>query len=394
MKFDDFISDFILILNGIGQGDPLSMLLYIIYNADLLELKENPREDSLGYIDDALVMAKGDDLEETVEILTDFMTREEGGFAWAKAHNSTFAIDKLAVTHFTRRRTVDLERPGRTIIREAPALILRGEPVKVLQAYKYLGIYVDSQLNWKIQTQEVISKATKWTLLYKWLMKPASGLSARFMKCLYLTVAVPKMTYGLDIWYTPPSREPGKKRSSGSVKALKELSKLQHTAALAMIGTLRTTPTDLLDAHAGLLPMDPLLKKICFRTLTHLCSLPPSNPVASQVSKYHARLAKRHITNIQHLLKLLQIDPLSLEDILVTTKPPSYRFPMDIMIADSKEDSLEDKSKDEANIRIYTDGSCQNGMVGVAAILYYPRNGTICTTLRLLCFHLGLTRNI
>ena len=98
------------------------MLLYVIYNADLLELTENPGEDSLGYVDDALVMAKGDDLEETVEILTDFMTREEGGFAWAEAHNSTCTIDKLAVTHFTRRRMADLGRPGCTIIREAPAV--------------------------------------------------------------------------------------------------------------------------------------------------------------------------------------------------------------------------------------------------------------------------------
>ena len=37
MTFDDFISIYIDIINGIGQGDPISMLLYVIYNADLLE---------------------------------------------------------------------------------------------------------------------------------------------------------------------------------------------------------------------------------------------------------------------------------------------------------------------------------------------------------------------
>ena len=69
MTFDNFMSDFILISNGIGQGDPLSMLLYIVYNADLLEITENPGEDSLGYMDDALVIAEGNNLEEMVEIL-------------------------------------------------------------------------------------------------------------------------------------------------------------------------------------------------------------------------------------------------------------------------------------------------------------------------------------
>ena len=40
LKFDDFTSEPIKIENGIGQGDPLSMLLYIIYNADLLEIAD------------------------------------------------------------------------------------------------------------------------------------------------------------------------------------------------------------------------------------------------------------------------------------------------------------------------------------------------------------------
>ena len=90
-----------------------------------------------------------------------FLMREEGGFAWSEAHNSNFALDKLAVTHFTRRRRAAPGRPGHPVIREAPALILRGELVKVLQVYKYLGIYVDSQLNWKTQAQKAIAKAMK-----------------------------------------------------------------------------------------------------------------------------------------------------------------------------------------------------------------------------------------
>ena len=166
--------------------------------------------------------------------------------------------------------------------------------------------------------------------------KTGIGLSARFMRCLYLTVAVPKMTYSLDVWYTPLHRELGKIRNSGLVKALKELSKLQQIAALATMGALCTTPTDLLDTHAGLFHMDLLLKKICSRALTCLCSLPSTNPVALQVSKYHQHPAKKHITNIQHLLKLFQIDPLSLEDILAMTKPPSYRLPINIIIATEK----------------------------------------------------------
>lgn len=203
-----------------------------------------------------------DDLEENVGTLTNFMNRNKGGFTWSDDHNSIFAIDKQAVAHYTIRRVSDPQRPGHTTNPKAPELKLKGKVVKKVNAYKYLGIQVDSQLNWKTQTHEAISKAIKWILLYKRLTKQISGLSAKFMRRLYIMVAVPKMTYRLDIWYTPPYKELGKKRNTGSVKALREFSKLQRMATLAITEALHTAPTDLLDAHAGLLPADLMLKKI------------------------------------------------------------------------------------------------------------------------------------
>jgi hypothetical protein len=66
LKFDDFISESIEILNGIGQGDPLSMILYISYNADLLEITgDEEKEDALGFVDDTAIMAIGDAFQET-----------------------------------------------------------------------------------------------------------------------------------------------------------------------------------------------------------------------------------------------------------------------------------------------------------------------------------------
>jgi hypothetical protein len=38
LKFDDYTSEWFDINNGIGQGDPLSMIVYLFYNADLLNI--------------------------------------------------------------------------------------------------------------------------------------------------------------------------------------------------------------------------------------------------------------------------------------------------------------------------------------------------------------------
>lgn len=388
MKFDDFISELIHIFNGIGQGDPLSMILYILYNADLLEIAILP-EDTLGFVDDALAMAEGDTFEDNVSTLTDFMNREGGGFDWSDSHNSTFAIDKLAVTHFTQKRVPDPQRRGKTVPLPAPDLILRGKVVRVEPSYKYLGIHVDSQLRWSTQTNEAIAKATKWTLLFRRLTKPSFGLSARFMRRLYITVAIPKMTYGLDVWYTPPHKQVGRRRNSGSVKALRELSKLQRLATIAINGALRTSPTDLLDSHSGLLPMDLLLKKICYRSMLRVCTLPPTNPVSRIAIKYSMFPAKKHRANIQQLLELFDIDPLVFETVPAVSRSPVFQSPLEISVAESKELAIEQEAKDKAAIRVYTDGSCINGSVGAAAVLYLAQNGVITNPFSILRCHLG-----
>ena len=73
LKFNNYISDNIWIDNRIGQGDPLSMILYIQYNADLLEITSSPEEELLGYVDDAMVNAEAQNFNKTVQGISDFM---------------------------------------------------------------------------------------------------------------------------------------------------------------------------------------------------------------------------------------------------------------------------------------------------------------------------------
>ena len=90
IHFDDYTSELMDITNGIGQGDPLSMLLYIIYNADLLDLPDDiNNEDALGYVDDIALLAIGNNFEETTTRLKQMMEKEDGGIQWSKEHNST-----------------------------------------------------------------------------------------------------------------------------------------------------------------------------------------------------------------------------------------------------------------------------------------------------------------
>lgn len=84
MKFNVFISESININNGIGQSNPLSMLLYIIYNADLLEILDNEElEDAIGYVDDVALLVTGTDFEETSQKLCYLMEKQDGALDWS-----------------------------------------------------------------------------------------------------------------------------------------------------------------------------------------------------------------------------------------------------------------------------------------------------------------------
>ena len=58
LKFDGYTSDWINVDNGIVQGDPLSMILYLFYNSDLLE-DVGKLETKVGYVDDVNFFAEG-----------------------------------------------------------------------------------------------------------------------------------------------------------------------------------------------------------------------------------------------------------------------------------------------------------------------------------------------
>ena len=91
LKFDSFTSDWISVDNGIVQGDPLSMILYLFYNADLLE-DMGKMETKVGYVDDVNFFAKGRTFNAAYAKLSDMMTREGGGQDWSKLHNSKFEM--------------------------------------------------------------------------------------------------------------------------------------------------------------------------------------------------------------------------------------------------------------------------------------------------------------
>jgi len=78
LKYNGHTLEPIELDNGIGQGDPLSMVLYQFYNADLLDIPKDKSEDALAYVDDTIIIATAEDFTQAHEKLTNMMCRTGG----------------------------------------------------------------------------------------------------------------------------------------------------------------------------------------------------------------------------------------------------------------------------------------------------------------------------
>jgi ribonuclease HI len=304
-------------------------------------------------------------------------TKEDGGIQWSVEHSSRFETSKSVVLRASRRTQPDPEADEGRIPLDRPELVIDGRTIKEVKSYKYLGMQVDNQLRWNEQAQRAAANATKWLLQFRRLTRPSTGVSSKLMRRLYLSVALPKLTYGLDIWYSPPSKPAGAARNIGSVGTLKSFQKLQRLASTAITGALRSTPTDLLDAQAGILPMELALLKACHRAAVRLLTLPDTHPLHSKFRKAKTSPPQSHPGSVDSLVKLFRMHPTNMEVISPTTTDPSHTPRFKTHISRSRDQSIEDERKDEADYKVFADGSNYNGGVGAATVLYqkdHPRS--------------------
>jgi ribonuclease HI len=202
-------------------------------------------------------------------------------------------------------------------------------------------------------------------------------------------VALPKITYGLDIWYTPPNKKPGQTKNSGSAAALRQLQKVQRITSLAIIGALRTTPTDFADSHAGLLPIELALSKATHRSAIRILTLPQTHPLHSIVQEIKERPPIKHASPLANLLCVFKLRETNIETITpeVQYNPATTTFTTNT--TESRKKSIEFEKKDKADFKVYSDGSGLNEGLGAAAVLYAKNRFT---PIRHLKVYLGTTK--
>ena len=371
--FDDYISEEFVVDAGLDQGDPFSLTAYLLYNSDHLSIA-NPRdgEHIFMFIDDTTIVMVGDTFKETHAKLRNLMEKEGGIFAWAAEHNCVFGTNKFQLLDASRRRQPDPDNPRKQIPIQHTSLALRGLEIPSRQCITLLGVQIDNELRWKQQGAVSIKKGQDWIIQFGRLSRASKGIATKYMRQLYIAVALPRMLYAADIFLPPMAADPtrgGDKRRRGGQATLTKLTSVQRKAAIAISGAMSTTAGDAAEIHAGLLPMRLYVSATQHQAALHMSTLPKAHPMSKAITNARARRTKRHTTRINDLIWTFDLDPGRLEKVEAVRHDVGWKTKLERRITDTKEKAIAEEKTDTADIKVYMDGSGFEGKVGAAAVL-------------------------
>jgi len=370
ITFDDYVSDPIPVNSGLDQGCNLSMFAYRFYNASQIEGSVGKKDElATNYADDAICATMAKTIEEAAEKMKTLFQRDGGPAAWGRTHFSTYEFHKFAAIWVSRKRKQITELGGRNRrVKQPPTKIKidNEHEVTTTPTHKFLGVLLDNELRFQKHAALAIAKGERWVSEVKKLSK---GMHRMLTRRLFYSVAAPSMLYAADVWCTQPAKRSGTKIARGMGAAIRKMESIQRKVALQATGALRTTPSDLLFAHADMLPLRLYIKTLCQRAALRVATLPKEHPIYSVARKAMGRRLKWHTSPLYEILDSAKIRTNEIETIGTSTKPPTWRNKIKTVIAPTREDAIQYARNDESDIKIYTDGSSREGGVGTAAVL-------------------------
>jgi Reverse transcriptase (RNA-dependent DNA polymerase) len=151
MRFNGITTDPMPTPIGIPQGSPLSPILYILYNSDLLEIPKGRKQPGLGFIDDILYGVQNKTAMANACELERLLARSE---QWRQRHGAQFKKSKYFLIHFTRNTSAKVEA----------TVIIGGTTIHPSSEAKYLGITFDWKLKFRPHISQIVAKGTKYAL--------------------------------------------------------------------------------------------------------------------------------------------------------------------------------------------------------------------------------------
>jgi ribonuclease HI len=227
------------VTRGTPQGGVLSPLLWLLVVDEFLESPAARATHVVAYADDIALLVTGKFPSTLSEILTSALRELE---EWANRGGLGINPSKTELVLFTRRRKVeDFRRPS-----------VGGTTLSLASEVKYLGIILDSKLDWRRNIEVRVGRALTAFYSCRRMFGARWGMRPGMVHWLYVAVILPILTYGCLVWW----------RAGRTKSNLQTLARVQRLACIGITGALRSTPTAGMEVILHLLPLDLHLKSV------------------------------------------------------------------------------------------------------------------------------------
>ena len=312
----------------------------------------------------------GRNLHEAAEKMTVLFQREEGPAEWARTHHSIYEFHKFAAVGLTRKMEPDPNRPHKK--RKQPPIQVRLDDNHIIQTtthHKFLGVIIDKELRFKEQAAYALGKGMKSIGMVGRLTKTTKGMGGTWARRLYYGAIAPSMLYAVEIWASMGLEKGEAGRARGTVGTMKKMESVQRKAAIQATGALRSTPSDLLFAHADMPPLAYHIKQICQNSALRIATLLEEHPLHKIARRSSKICPKRHPSPLHSIFRAAKVVTDDIETIDTLRRHPSWNPPIPFKVEPTKAAALKAERDREVDLKLYSDGSAHDGHVGAAAIL-------------------------
>ena len=239
-SINNTLSSELPVTHGVSQGSIFGPILFLLFINDMPSCFKKCAVHL--YADDTVIYHSNEDPKVIESVLNQELLKLHNwmGQNRLKINCSKTVCMLIGTKHMLRKRgTMNLK--------------ISNTHISQVQCFKYLGIFIDSELKWNIHIDEVCKKVSK---MISYLGRVRHFVNESSLKLLYNSAIMPHLDYGDVIW------------QSAAKIHLDQLQKLQNRAGLIV---LRVKPTE----HKSTNQIHDILNWECLqnRTIRHTCSM-------------------------------------------------------------------------------------------------------------------------